>query len=310
LGITNPTWASCPRGINLGGWGLSLRTTDVARFGQLYLNQGVWNGRRLLPEEWVREATGSQVSNDDFLDWGEGDEVGLDSRQGYGYQFWRCRYGAYRADGAFGQLCVVMPEQDAVLTITSGVDKAQQVLDLIWTHLLPAMANGPLAADRPAERRLEDLLAAARLPTIEAMTSPTAARVSGRTYRILDPAPAAQASVMNREGPPKIESVAFTAEPDGWAVTVRDVHGSHQLICGDGEWRLGVTALGTGREEPVAACGAWVDEDTYLMRVCFPETPFIRTFTCHFNGADLTITVRDNVSFGPTEHPPVLAHAD
>ena len=59
--------------------------------------------------------------------------------QGYGYQFWRCRHGAYRGDGAFGQYCVVMPEQDAVIAITSGVKDMQAVLNLVWDKLLPAM---------------------------------------------------------------------------------------------------------------------------------------------------------------------------
>ena len=57
LGIQGATWETCPRGINVGGWGLSIQTEGLAKFGQLYLQKGVWQGRQLLPAQWVEEAT-------------------------------------------------------------------------------------------------------------------------------------------------------------------------------------------------------------------------------------------------------------
>lgn len=68
--------------------------------------------------------------------------------QGYGYQFWRCRYNNYRGDGAFGQFCIVMPEQDAVLAITSGTTNIHGILDLVWEYLLPAMKDDALPSDK------------------------------------------------------------------------------------------------------------------------------------------------------------------
>ncbi|MDQ3396803.1 MAG: beta-lactamase family protein, partial [Deinococcota bacterium] len=116
LGVTEAYWHENPQGITLGFTGLHLTTEAVARFGQLYLQRGRWQGRHLVPEWWVAEATTLQVPTapppeDNVTDWA----------QGYGYQFWRCQHGAYRGDGAFGQFCVVMPEQDAVLVITAAV---------------------------------------------------------------------------------------------------------------------------------------------------------------------------------------------
>ncbi|HET6386465.1 MAG TPA: serine hydrolase domain-containing protein, partial [Armatimonadota bacterium] len=143
LGITDPKWEVCPRGINTGGWGLSVKTEDIARFGQLYLQKGIWEGRRLLPESWVDAATSKQVSN--------GDDPNNDWNQGYGYQFWRCRHGAYRGDGAFGQFCIVMPDQDAMIAITAGVADMGGVLNLVWNHLLPAFQSASLPED-PASR--------------------------------------------------------------------------------------------------------------------------------------------------------------
>ena len=115
LGIKNPTWDASPQGITFGGVGLNIRTEDIARFGQLYLQKGEWNGKQLLPASWVETATARQTSN--------GSEPTSDWDQGYGYLFWRCRHGLYRGDGAFGQFCIVMPQQDAVVAITSGTQR-------------------------------------------------------------------------------------------------------------------------------------------------------------------------------------------
>ncbi len=95
LGIEGATWGTNPEGINFGGYGLSVRTEDIASLGQLYLQRGLWHGRQLLPAAWVEEATARQIAN--------GSNPGSDWDQGYGYQFWRCRHNAYRGDGAFGQ---------------------------------------------------------------------------------------------------------------------------------------------------------------------------------------------------------------
>ncbi len=142
LGIEGATWQTCPRGVNTGGFGLSIKTEDIARFGQLYLQRGMWQGRRLLPEAWVADASAAQVSN--------ATNTEVDWQQGYGYQFWRCRHGAYRGDGAFGQFCVILPDQDAVVAITAGSPNMQAVLNLIWAHLLPAM---PVPADERDARQ-------------------------------------------------------------------------------------------------------------------------------------------------------------
>ena len=88
LGITGAAWETCPRGVNTGGFGLSITTEDIARFGQLYLQRGVWQGRQIVPEAWVAEASSRQMPN--------GSNAESDWEQGYGYQFWLCRHSAYR----------------------------------------------------------------------------------------------------------------------------------------------------------------------------------------------------------------------
>ena len=94
LGIEGAEWSTSPQGISTGGWGLFLKTEDIAKFGQLYLQKGQWNGKQLIPASWIEQATAKQVSN--------GSDPTKDWDQGYGFQFWRCRHGAFRGDGAFG----------------------------------------------------------------------------------------------------------------------------------------------------------------------------------------------------------------
>ncbi|MCA9192525.1 MAG: serine hydrolase [Planctomycetales bacterium] len=149
LGIGAPRWDSSPQDVSLGGYGLYLCTEDIAKFGQLYLQQGVWDGRQLIPRDWVRLATAKQVSNQDAPsgrnpDW----------RQGYGFQFWRCRNDAYRGDGKDGQFCVVIPEQDAVVVMTALTADLQGQLELVWTHILPAFHEEPLPENPEQLNRL------------------------------------------------------------------------------------------------------------------------------------------------------------
>jgi CubicO group peptidase (beta-lactamase class C family) len=156
LGIENPEWGTSPQGNTQGGWGLKIRTEDIAKFGQLYLQKGQWNGKQLIPASWVEQATAKQVSN--------GSDPTKDWDQGYGFQFWRCRYGAYRGDGAFGQFCIVLPEQDAVIAITADARDMQAELNIVWDKLLPAFQPSPLPANADEEAKLKQMISSLAVP--------------------------------------------------------------------------------------------------------------------------------------------------
>src|SRR5690606_24837544 len=101
----------------------------------------------------------------------------------YGYQFWRTTHGAYRGDGAYGQFMLILPEHNAVVAATGGSQDLQAVLNLFWEHLLPAFHDTPLPPDEAAQAQLRERLAGLTLlPAGGAPTSPTAERVSGKTY--------------------------------------------------------------------------------------------------------------------------------
>ena len=147
-----PHWSgTAPDGTVCGGWGMNMTTRDLAKFGQLYLDKGIWQGRRLLSEAWIALATARQTWSGAIAVAGED---GGDWHQGYGFQFWRCRHGAYRADGASGQLTVVLPKQDAVVSIHAGLKDMQKELDVLWDYLLPAFADEPLKEDAAAVVKL------------------------------------------------------------------------------------------------------------------------------------------------------------
>jgi CubicO group peptidase (beta-lactamase class C family) len=285
LGIEGAAWESCPRGISIGGWGLSVKTEDIARFGQLYLQKGQWKGRQLVPEKWIEEATSKQIAN--------GTSEKSDWAQGYGYQFWRCRHGAYRGDGAFGQFCIVMPQQDAVLAITSGAGDMPAVMNMAWDHLLPAMQQDALPAseaDRDIRRKLESL---SIRPPDGKLVSPTARLVSGRTCHF----------EANEE---KIQSATLSFKGNRCKMTFRDERGERPVEGGNGAWVKGTTSLDDRPAGKVAAQGAWTDENTYTMKLCFYETPFVQTVTWKFAGDQVTVSRKMNVSFGPTERPTLV----
>ena len=139
LGVTGAVWETSPSGVNCGGWGLHIKTEDMAKLGQFYLQTGKWNGKQLLNEAWFEEATKAHITQPPQWFPEDGNPLESDWVQGYGYQVWRCRHNAFRADGAVGQFIIVIPDKDAVVVTTANINDMQGEINLIWEHLLPAM---------------------------------------------------------------------------------------------------------------------------------------------------------------------------
>jgi CubicO group peptidase (beta-lactamase class C family) len=183
LGIEGIDWETDFRGINTGGWGLRVKTEDMAKFGQLYLQKGSWNGNQILPAEWVEEATTMKIEQAPDLPQATKDSS--DWLQGYCYQFWRCRHHAFRADGAYGQFIIVMPDKDAVIAITAETPDMQGEINLVWKYLLPAIREGELTANDSIQAFLKQKLSSLALPLPGKSVNPSfVSDISGKIFSI------------------------------------------------------------------------------------------------------------------------------
>ena len=143
--ITDVDWETSVDGINTGGWGLYLKTEDLARMGLCILNGGKFRGKQVIPADWVAQMSANHVpSVNAGMNLHQAEERGMDPTdndwmQGYGYQMWRCRHGAFRADGANGQYIIIIPDKDAVVVTTANIRDMAEELNLIWDYLLPVL---------------------------------------------------------------------------------------------------------------------------------------------------------------------------
>jgi hypothetical protein len=275
LGIGRVGWQTLRPGREQGFSGLHARTEDIAKLGLLYLQRGRWEGAQLIPPEWVAEATSKQVSNagDANSDWG----------QGYGFQFWMSRHG-YRGDGAFGQFCVVLPEQDAVIVTTAYTLDMQAMLDAMWAHLLPGL--GTTSPDAAADDQLSARLARLELPASPGASAPPgggpwtgAFAVTADTGGSQDQPP-----LFSLQAQPFLTSVEVAPRPDGWQVSLVERDNALTVPVGTGGWIVSDHADRHGETIPVAASGGWLDGQTLRVEVIFLETPHRMDITCTLPG--------------------------
>lgn len=114
-----------PEGYFYGATGMKLSINELSRFGQLYLQEGCYDGKQLLTKQWVASATKKQIEN---------------REGGYGYYFWRYKENSYRASGMKGQICMVIPEKNAVIAIMSNLDNdSEEVRQCIWNTIYPKL---------------------------------------------------------------------------------------------------------------------------------------------------------------------------
>lgn len=129
-----------------GGFGFSLHPEDIAKLGILLMQSGRWKGQQLVPEWYVREATRRQIGN--------GDDPNSDWTQGYGYQIWQCRHGAFRADGMYGQFCVVHPATDTILVTNCLTQNMGGVLNAYFDEVLMKYESDAVADEPEVTERL------------------------------------------------------------------------------------------------------------------------------------------------------------
>lgn len=260
IGVGFASWQQHPAGRDLGFSGLYVPSEAIARLGELYLRRGVWNGRRILPEYWVTEATRSHVSTaeDHNPDW----------QQGYGFQFWRSRHG-YRADGAYGQFCLVLPDHDAVVAYTGATIDMQAVLDLAWQHLLPAFDHRSTDSTGSTDEQLARRLATLSLPAVPVGPAPSG-DARPRAFTPAGGRCAAQPSLTGIE-----------VDQDGSGVVLWEADAALRLALGRGEWAVSEPNAEAGEAAaPVAVSGGWLDATTMRFDALFLATPHRLQITC------------------------------
>jgi CubicO group peptidase (beta-lactamase class C family) len=286
LGITDFAWQRDPEGVSSGGNGLSVRAVDLLKFGVLYLQDGVWQGRRLLPEGWAAQASFPHVPR-------------AHSRGGYGFQFWCFPRGAYGAEGRFGQNCLVLPEQDAVISTTSSMSEHTYgaLTGLLLDAFAEAFTLGAANSSPEDEGWIAERAAASRRP-LPLPSDPGTADTTA-SYRF----------EANERG---LETVRIAAESDEVIITLRDERGEHVIRHGLGTWIPGHTGASVWRlhhsyqddDASILAGAAWAGS-TLTLRWLFVETPFEDTVVLEFAGSRVTWRHGSNINSGSTELPPV-----
>ena len=274
-------WSTCsPDGIACGGWGMNMTTRELGRFGQFCLDKGVWKGRRLLSSEWFDLALSRQTFSGKAKTSRQAEESASDWDQGYGFQFWRCRHGAWRCDGAYGQFTIGMPEQDAVLSIHGGLGDMRDALNIVWEHLLPAMGKDPLPED-PASGELAARCRALALPTVTGARDGEASGVFGRDF------------VVDGENRHHMKSFRVDRTERGWECTLVTQSGAQKFPVGFGEWLDGKAGFDIVHyealmaiigEQPVSSSGAVQPDGSFKCRVRITGTTGLVDFTLRPDG--------------------------
>jgi CubicO group peptidase (beta-lactamase class C family) len=292
LGIEGMDWETDPKGIATGGYGLRVRTEDIAKFGQLYLQKGLWNGKQLVPAKWIEQATSAQVDNAPANPSRPNAEN--DWAQGYGFQFWRCTHNAVRGDGAFGQFCIMMPDQDVVVAITGESFDLQTSMKLVWDHVLPAV-DASASKEQKAQSDLPAKLKALSIPVPnDKATSPAAATVSGKKFTF-------------SENPLNVKTISFDFKGSDCIVEVADNANRYSFTCGMNRWVVakdfktqGLFAI-QGRQTvttPLAAAATWSDEHTLIISLRYIETAHSDRFVVDFNKNEISLSFLNSVSKG------------
>jgi CubicO group peptidase (beta-lactamase class C family) len=285
LGITGIDWETDPDGVDTGGWGLRLKTEDMAKFGLLFLQKGQWEGEQLLPESWIEaastvkimqepEADATKLANNDWI-------------QGYAYQMWRSRHNSYRADGAYGQYILVLPEVQGVIIFTSETNDLQGILNLAWQHLLPAF-KGASDDDLQLKNRLLNLSISPQNGTIQKQAEK---KYSGKTF---------QAESANN----KVKSLQVKFKKGTCMLTLDS---KYLFTLGEGEWISGTTR----RKGPnlfdfaqnyleglppfqVSGSYGWEDANTLNLALKYTESPHTEHIQLKFTATGLSATFKNS----------------
>jgi CubicO group peptidase (beta-lactamase class C family) len=179
--ISEERWPSDPQGVTVGGYGLALTPTEMAKLGYLFLNQGQWDGQTIVSADWVADSTASHAN--------------LGDTKEYGYLWWTDPQEKwYAALGRGGQHIFVYPAENLVVVFTADQPYTNDadlipLQELLDGYILPAVkSDAPLPANPKSLAHLDAGTQALAQP--QPKTPPplpaVAAEISGKTYKLQD----------------------------------------------------------------------------------------------------------------------------
>lgn len=258
LGISEVAWATTPTGGNGGAAGLQFSLRDWAKFGYLYLRGGEWDGKQIVPAQWVADSMANQLSTPFEV--------------GYGYGWWVFEGMGAMSLGGGGQYIFVIPGRDLLLIATGTATEATRTM-----HQLGIILGGLMSmpyADEPLPENPEGV---ARLSAaVEALANPapaevpplpdTAAQINGKRYGLFSP------NLLRLDW--RLEGVIPGLDTSGWDVqalslSFADGEAALTLIFADGQQETipvgldGLYRVSEGRLGPVGAKGEWLTDSAF-----------------------------------------------
>ena len=311
----NHRWMKMPDGCEVGGGGLFATTEDNLRLMKLYADGGVWEGERILDDEYVKRAT--TLQNESATE-AKNNPLAKDNFVGYGYQIWMCRpKGVYRADGAMGQFTIVVPDKDMIIAITenaSGAHWAQKTLDVMW-KFLERIENHPAKEENTEKSEcLKNRMGRLALPNPKcAPYSPIAANIEGRQWRVIDgdfymeDVGVAQ-HMSGCELPQPIDVFCFHFTSDEIVMDWENREEKERLVIATDGSRRHNTLPGRLISQ-VLLSGAWISENKLEVKARYIETCKEETLLFTFEEKKLKIT-NSTIEFGMQKEIEIFAEAE
>ncbi len=296
LGIEGVQWEWSPQGYAIGYARMWMKPEDMAKFGLLYLQQGQWDGKQVVPAEWVQESITPHAFPKNYVQLLDPNgEVNKDATatnwqkanfvhpfaDGYGYQWWLNKDGSYSAIGVSGQYIIVVPEENLVVVVNNASSGLGVYLPgrLLKKFILPAIVSDEaIAPNEAAHQALLDKAGPPELvnqPQAIPALPDTALRISGETYTLED----------NNF---KYDNFQLNFDPDWdyaeFSYTAKESDVANFRVGLDGTYHFSETKIG-----PFAARGSWTGPNTFEIEYQQIGYSTLGKFILTFEGDTVTV---------------------
>lgn len=273
MGIKEVQWERSPEGLIAGGMGLSLNIPSLIKIVHLLINKGLYKKDRIISEDYITLATSTQAIKQD--DKNNPNQYFFGHH--YGFQFHISQDNTYRADGAFGQFCVIRPDRKVAIIATSQKTKTERFLEIIHKYLINAVSH----TDDISQKQLSDYL-------------------SGLSF----PCPAANGAIN------KVPQCAFSIEANELNIkTIRFYEKKLSLIFSDGiqdEIAIDFTQIVYGKSHFIkdlqvhlqehGVFAGWENVNILRITIYYIETPYVGEYRFQFVEGKVIFTFSINVN--------------